>query len=68
VPHVIALALLGAGLYAGYRWLARTASDMGALPRPQDELWQQSKGPIEKDLGALEFDPASGVYRPAKRD
>jgi len=69
VPHVIALALLGAGLYAGYRWLARTVGDMGArLQRPQDELWQQSKGPIEKDLGALEFDPASGVYRPAKRD
>jgi hypothetical protein len=48
VPHVIALALLGAGLYAGYRWLARAAGDMGArLQRPQDELWQQSKGPTE---------------------
>jgi len=69
VPHVIALALLGAGLYAGYRWLARAAGDMGAsLRRPQDELRQPSKGPIEKDLGALEFDPVSGVYRPARRD
>src|SRR5262245_32070452 len=34
----------------------------------EDELRQQSQGRIEKDLGALEYDQASGVYRPAKRD
>ena len=69
MPHVIALALLGAGLYAGYRWLARAASDLSArLQHPEDEPRWPSRGPIEKDLGALEYDPASGVYRPAKRD
>jgi hypothetical protein len=68
VPHVIALALLGAGLYAGYRWFARAAGDFGAtVVGAKDELRQHSERRIEKDLGALEFDPASGVYRPAKR-
>jgi hypothetical protein len=69
VPHVIALALLGAGVYAGYRWLARAASDIGAeMRRSEAELGKKAPGRIEKDLGALEYDPSSGVYRPAKRD
>ena len=69
MPQVIALALLGAGLYAGYRWLARTAGDIGAgMRRAEDELAQKAAGRIEKDLGALEYDQASGVYRPAKQD
>lgn len=68
MPQVIALALLGAGLYAGYRWFARAAGEFGAtIVHAKDELRQPSQGRIEKDLGALEFDPASGVYRPAKR-
>ena len=69
MPQVIALAFLGAGLYAGYRWLARVAGDIGeGMRRTEDELAQKAAGRIEKDLGALEFDQASGVYRPAKRD
>jgi hypothetical protein len=69
VPQVVALALLGAGLYAGYRWLARTASEIGAeMHRAEDEIKQKATGRIEKNLGTLEFDPASGVYRPVKRD
>jgi hypothetical protein len=69
VSQVIALALLGAGLYAGYRWFARTAGEIGAEMRhAEDELTPKAPGRIERDLGALEFDPASGVYRPAKQD
>ena len=69
MPQVIALALLGAGLYVGYLWFARTAGEIGAeMRRAEDELTQKATGRIEKDLGALEFDPASGVYRPAKPD
>jgi hypothetical protein len=61
------LALLGAGLYAGYRWLARAARDMAAtLQRAEGELRQPSEGPREKNLGTLKYDPASGVYRPVK--
>jgi hypothetical protein len=69
VPQVIALALLGAGLYAGYRWLARSAGEIVAdIRRAEDELKQKATGRIEKDLGALEYDAASGVYRPTKLD
>lgn len=69
MPQVIVLALLGAGLYAGYRWFARTSKEMAAeLQRTQDELRRRATGGvIEKNLGALEYDPASGVYRPSKR-
>jgi hypothetical protein len=77
VPQVIALALLGAGLYAGYRWLARAVGGIEpTIARAKDEPRQQSPrhsprrsdDRIEKDLGALEWDPAGGVYRPAKRN
>ena len=67
MPHVIALALLGAGLYAGYRWLARAARDIAApLQRAEGEPRPHSGEPREKNLGMLKYDPASGVYRPAK--
>jgi hypothetical protein len=70
VPQVIALALLGAGLYAGYRWLTRTAREIGeGMQRADEELRrQEAAGRIEKNLGALEYDPVTGVYRPARRD
>jgi hypothetical protein len=66
MPHVVALVLLGAGLYAGYRAVARVAG------RVRDELEQaeaEAHQPvtIEKDLGPLEYDPASGVYRPRQQ-
>jgi hypothetical protein len=68
MPQVIALALLGAGLYAGYRWLTRTTSEIAAhVQRAEDEVRQEAAGRIEKNLGALEYDPASGVYRPSRK-
>ena len=68
MPQVIALALLGAGLYAGYRWFRRTAREIGAeMQRGEEELGQRATGRIEKNLGALEYDPASGVYRPVHK-
>ena len=69
VPQVIVLALLGAGFYAGYRWFARAAGEIGEqIRRTEDEAGRKPQRRIEKDLGALEYDPASGVYRPAQRD
>ncbi len=68
MPQVIALALLGAGVYAGYRWFVRTARELGEqMQRGEDELRGQAAGRIEKNLGALEYDPASGVYRPVHK-
>jgi hypothetical protein len=66
MPQVIALALLGAGLYAGYRWLAHAARQLGEeMQRADETLRQPATERIEKNLGALEYDPATGVYRPA---
>jgi hypothetical protein len=69
VPQLAILALVGAGLYAGYRWYARTAKAVTAeIKRAEDELRVRAAGAIEKDLGTLVFDPVSGMYRPSKRD
>jgi hypothetical protein len=67
MPQVIALALLGAGLYAGYRWFTRTTREIAAQMQRAEEEVRQGAGRIEKNLGALEYDPASGVYRPARK-
>jgi hypothetical protein len=69
VPQLVILALLGAGVYAGYRWLARASREIAAeLRRTQEELHRgSSPAQVERDLGSLEYDPKSGVYRPAKR-
>jgi hypothetical protein len=70
MPQVIALALLGAGLYAGYRWVTRATRELAdQMRRAEEELRQgASAGRIEKNLGALEYDPVAGVYRPVRRD
>jgi hypothetical protein len=68
MPQVIALALLGAGLYAGYRWFTRTTREIAApIEGAEEELRQEAASRIEKNLGALEYDPSSGVYRPAQK-
>ncbi len=69
MPQLVVLALVGAGLYAGYRWFSRTSKEVAAeFERARNELRRKATGRIvEKDLGALEYDPASGVYRPVKR-
>ena len=68
MAQVVALALiLGFGVYAGYRWCTRSAHEAAAELRAQDELCQNPAGRLERNLGALEYDPASGVYRPVRR-
>ena len=70
MPQLVVLALVGAGLYVGYRWLTRSARELAAeVRRAEDELRARTAGAaIEKDMGRLEYDPASGVYRPTQRD
>lgn len=64
--HVVGLVLLGAGMYAGYRAVVRVAGRMREeLERAEDEARRPAA--VEKDLGALEYDPANGVYRPRPR-
>ena len=69
MPQVIVLALLGAGAYMGYRWLVRTSRQIAAaMQRAQDDLRRGAPPHVERDLGRLEYDPQSGVYRPVRGD
>jgi len=67
MPQLVVVALVGAGLYAGYRWFARTSERLAAeVRRTEDELRRRAQVAV-KEMGTLEYDPASGVYRPSKR-
>jgi hypothetical protein len=67
VPQIFVLALVGAGLYAGYRWLTQATNEITADVRTtEEELRRRAAGALEKDMGALEYDPATGVYRPKR--
>jgi hypothetical protein len=69
MPHVFAAVLIGAGLAAGVKWIAREMSRATDLAREAHD--QMARPPefntVLKDLGALEWDAESGVYRPARR-
>ncbi len=71
MPQLVVAAMIGAGLYAGYRWFQRAGAIMAEQKRAEDDAKRRTSdaaGQItEKDLGVLEFDPKSGVYKPAKR-
>lgn len=69
MPQLIALAVVGAGLYAGYRWVSRKMADAkAAAERAEAELRRQAAeaSVAPRNLGALELDPATGEYRPRK--
>jgi len=73
MPQLFVLVLAGAGLYTGYRWLARQAGQVAAdLKRAEDALRRRAAEGEErareaaKDLGSLEWDAQAEVYRPAK--
>ncbi|MDQ8699394.1 hypothetical protein [Hyphomicrobium sp. LHD-15] len=67
MPHVFALVIAGAGLYAGYKWVSRQVAQMQDAVRRQEadlrDAVARGRG-APKDLGTLELDPKSGVYRP----
>jgi hypothetical protein len=70
MPQLVVLALIGAGLYAGYKWLSRELRRAAeAAERAREELQRRAAeaagGP--KDLGRLEWDEKAGVYRPAQK-
>lgn len=68
MPQLVVVALLGAGLYAGYRWISRAARQvLEEAERAQRAQAQRAEAVVIKDLGALELDPASGVYKPKQR-
>jgi len=69
MPQLVAALLIGAGISAGVKWIAREMSRAADVARETQE--QMARGPelntVPKDLGKLEWDPEAGVYRPARR-
>lgn len=65
MPHVFALVIAGAGLYAGFKWVSRLVQSATADPASmKPSSMRSAPGAAPKDLGALDLDPQSGVYRP----
>jgi hypothetical protein len=69
MPQLILLAAVGAGAYAGFRWLKRTAETMvGDMQRAEVEVRDRARARDARPLGTLEYDPQTGVYRPRRTD
>jgi hypothetical protein len=69
MPHLVALALAGAGLYAGYRWVARQLDRVAAeAERAETEMRRRASEITGEplDLGNLVWDEKAGVYRPGR--
>lgn len=67
MPQLIALAVIGTGLYAGYRWAAKKMEQAQAAAREAEaDLRRRTaeRAGRPRDLGTLELDSATGVYRP----
>ncbi len=64
MPPFIALAIAGVGIYAGFKWVTRewqrAASEHGVDAAGADARH------VPKDLGTLEWDASTGVYKPRK--
>lgn len=69
MPQIVAAVLIGAGVAAGVKWLAKEMDRAANATRlAAEELKQRQPATVApKDLGALELDAESGVYRPAGR-
>jgi hypothetical protein len=67
MPQVLALIAAGAGLYAGFKWVSRTLAEAQKAARVREAELKDAmarSGVVPKDLGTLERDPSTGVYRP----
>ncbi|HYD16048.1 MAG TPA: hypothetical protein VEA77_06575 [Hyphomicrobium sp.] len=66
MPQVIALMVAGAGIYAGFKWVSRLLTEAEQVMKRGEEIQRQEAQArnVPKDLGSLELDPQTGVYRP----
>ena len=67
MPQVVAVMIAGAGIYAGLRWLSRTLEHhVREAQLHAEELSRRATDAtrVTKDLGTLEYDPATRVYKP----
>lgn len=68
MPQLIALAVAGAGLYLGAKWLSRQARAFAEAAERAAAAAERERAHANepRDLGRLERDPASGEYRPSR--
>jgi hypothetical protein len=70
MPQVVAAVLIGAGIAAGVKWLAREMARAAEAARVAHEEMTGRRPHVTaapKDLGNLEWDAKSGVYRPTSK-
>ena len=67
MPHVVAAVLIGAGIAAGVKWLAKEVARAAGAARTAHEQMTSKDAlkSVPKDLGTLEWDADAGVYRPS---
>lgn len=71
MPQVIALMVAGAGIYSAAKWLSKELSRHAEAARRQAEAMakaaEAAAAGSPKDLGTLEYDADTQVYRPVAR-
>jgi hypothetical protein len=70
MPHVVAVVLIGAGVFAGMKWLAKEMTRAAGEAARSAHEQMTRRNPLQsvpKDLGTLEWDADAGVYRPSER-
>jgi hypothetical protein len=66
MPQVVAAVLIGAGIAAGFKWIAKEMARVADEARvAHGDTAPRNVTTAPKDLGRLEWDAKSGVYRPA---
>jgi hypothetical protein len=69
MPQVMAVVLVGVGIAAGLKWVVKEIARAAEATRVAHGEMRR-RDPVStrpKDLGKLEFDAKTGVYRPARR-
>ena len=67
MPPVIFAAVIGAGLYAGYKLFTKLIEQVQTPPRSEAERRRREATAAAgepKNLGGLEWDEKAGAYRP----
>jgi hypothetical protein len=69
MPQLALVVLAGAGIYAGYRWLSRKMqAQLREAQRMMAEMEERERARTQggrvKDLGDLDYDPETRVYKP----
>jgi hypothetical protein len=68
MPQIVAAVLIGAGIAAGVKWLAKEVARAANVTRvAAEELKRRQPVAAPRDLGTLEYDAKAGVYRPLRK-